>query len=211
MELKHMHFPQGIDVSDNNGEFDWSAWNGHIEFAMIKATEGPFDEYPEGLTDTQFSRNWHEAKAIGVKRFAYHFLHPDHDPAEQAKQFVKAVEDEGLTSDDGLVLDFETYDSAGSEYTVRVAFNAWVFCKEVERLRPANRLLVYTYPAFAEMGFCALLTHWPLWLADWNVASPAIPVPWRSWTFWQYAQGRLGTPDLDRFHGTEKDLESFLR
>jgi lysozyme len=207
MLIKHAHYPNGIDVSDNNGEFDWHSWNGHIDFAMIKATEGPVDGYPYGIIDTQFERNWYAAKAIGLHRFAYHFFHPEHDPSQQAHWFVDAVKAQGLDFNDNLVIDFEQPSgTVGVNQIVHDAFAAYVFVKEVQRLAPQRRVLVYTYPYFAEQGYCALLGDYDLWIADWGVSSPSIPVPFKSWRFWQY----VGTGvDLDRYNGTEKDLENF--
>jgi lysozyme len=199
-----MHFPNGIDVSDNNGDFDWHSWNGHIDFAMIKASEGPTEGYPDGLRDTQFDRNWAGAKAIGVHRFAYHFFHPDENPAAQAAWFVDTVKAAGLDLSDNFVIDFEVENSGMS--VLENAFAAWVFCREVNRLAPQHRLLCYTYPYFAETGYCAMLGFLPLWIANYDVSKPYVPIPWTTWQFWQYVG--VGT-DLDRFNGSEHDLEVF--
>jgi lysozyme len=208
LTVKHAHYANGIDVSDNNGDFDWHAWDSHISFAFIKATQGPIPEYPGGLIDTQFERNMAGAKAIGLHRFAYHYFIPDRDPAAQARLFVETVRPH-LDLADNLMFDFEESGESAGMSVHEVAFAAWVFLREVNRLEPQHHIVVYTYPAFAEMGYCAMLAHWGLYIAHWGVPSPQVPPPWKTWQFWQYAPGRNGTPDLDRFNGTEHELEIY--
>lgn len=211
--VRHAHYANGIDVSDNNGDFDWNAWNGHIDFAFIKATEGPIPEFPHGLTDSQFDRNWNGSKAIGVHRFAYHFFHPNHDPAAQARLFINAVRKEGLDLEDNFMIDFEV---ANTSMTIHEnAFAAWVFIREVNRLEPQHHIVVYTFPDFANQGYCAMLGHWGLFIANWGVPSPEIPPPWNAvkrpqkWQFWQYSPGTHGSPDLDRFNGSDHELNLY--
>jgi lysozyme len=213
MEIKHSHFANGIDVSDNNGDFDWHSWDGHIDFAMIKATEGPMEKYPTGWRDTQFERNWAGAKAIGLHRFAYHFARPDHDPAMQAKYFVDTIREAGFDLEDSIVLDFETNIGINGPLSVAdAAFWAYVWCCEVERLIGMHhRILIFTYPWFAEQGNCHMLRTWGLWVGNWDVPTPAVPPPWDRWYFWQYTAGAWGGTgiDLDRFNGNDHELEIF--
>src|SRR5258708_1337735 len=176
--------PQGIDISENNGDFDWAAWNGHIEFAGIKATEGPIPhlEFPHGYRDHQFARNWAEAKKLGIFRFPYHYFHPEFDPAQQARFFVDTVAAQGLEQHDNFYIDLE---ETGNLKPIKVSFAAWVFCTEVNRLSfqlsgKPHRVLVYTYPFFAEQGNCAMLGKRPLGIANYDTPSPHIPPPWSS-------------------------------
>lgn len=219
MIVAHRHYANGIDVSDNNGDFDWHSWQGAIEFAMIKATEGSSRDYPNGYHDVQFARNWEGARSIGVHRFAYHYFRfdPLHDPARQAADFVRVVTEQGLDLVDNFVVDWE---EPTEGYSVHAqAFAVWVFCTEVQRLTEhKHRMLVYTFPAFADAGYCAMLGRWDLWIANWNAASPTVPPPWSNpsdgrpgWHFWQFAPGRTnGTrPDLDRFNGSPHELEVY--
>lgn len=195
--------PQGIDLSDNNGLFDWPAWNGHLDFAMIKATEGPTQDYQTGYRDHQFERNWAEAEKMGIFRFAYHYAHPDGNPGAQAKYFVDTVKAQGMHIHDNFVLDLEVSDNVKP---ITVSFWAYVFCETVNRLTHGQRILVYTFPAFADAGYCAKLGHRELWIANFDTPQPHIPLPWRTWAFWQYAGTGL---DRDVFNGSEKDLEKF--
>lgn len=205
--VNHAHYANGIDVSDNNGDFNWHSWNGHIDFAMVKVTEGPTPDYPNGLIDTQFERNWAGSKAIGIHRFGYHFFRPDHDPAAQARLFVDTMRTHGLDLIDNFMLDFETHNP---DMTIAEnGFAAWTFLREVNRLEPQHHIVVYTFPAFADEGYCYMLHHWGLFIANWGVPEPAIPPPWNKWQFWQYAPGHGTSPDLDRFNGSEHELEKY--
>lgn len=191
--------PKGIDVSNNNGPFNWESWHGHIQFAMAKATQG--------LTfrDSEFHHNWNGIRNIGAYRFAYHYGAPLDDPVKQAEFFVSVVAENGIQSDDNFVLDFE--ENAGLS-PVDASFWAWTFCHHVNKLVAGHRTLVYTYPSFAEAGYCAKLGGHPLWIANYAVPRPTVPPPWHAWTFWQYSGSPL---DLDEFNGSQEELDKFCR
>lgn len=195
--LSIKHSPQGVDISDNNSEFDWHAWNGHLDFVMIKASQG------HDYRDLQFDRNWRMAGEMDIHRFAYHYAIPDDDPAAQAKYFVETVRAQGLNLHDNFVLDLE---EMNGKHPVDVSFWAWVFCHEVNLYTDGQRCLVYTYPAFAETGACARLGDRELWIANFGTPHPHVPLPWRTWAFWQYSGTGI---DRDVFNGNEKDLDKF--
>ena len=57
------------------------------------------------------------------------------------------------------------------------------------------------------------LSKYKLWVANYNVSQPKIPVPWQTWRFWQYDDKGVvaGIPkgdlcDLDVFSGSLEDL-----
>ena len=190
-------YPRGIDVSNNNGIFNWADWKGRIQFASVKATEG--------LTfrDQQFPRNWEYMHRYGLYRFAYHYGDPAVDPSQQARFFTDYVKVTGMYAHDNFVLDLE---ETGGLSPVDVSFWAWTFCTEMNRLNPGHRILVYTYPDFAEQGNCAKLSGWGLWIANYEVPHPHVPAPWKFWRFWQNTGTGL---DQDVFNGSLKDMETF--
>jgi len=198
-----MNRAAGIDVSNNNGVVNWAEYRGKIQFAEIKATEGlSFD-------DGFFGSNWINARELGLFRFAYHFGHPGKDPAKQAAFFTSRVRNMGLLEHDNFVLDLEVNDGLPAEH---VSFWGHVFCTEMNRLNPGHRIIVQTFPSFANEGNCASLGAWHLWVMDWLVPHPVMPVgPWRSWALWQYAEGRNGSPDLDVLNGDVEALRHFCR
>lgn len=196
---------RGIDVSNHNPNFPWHEWDGHIQFASIKATEGL------SFLDPWFGYNWKGAASIGAFRFAYHYAHPNLNPVEQAKFLVNYVRQHGLGQHDNFVLDLEypdgkfTPEQAWGMTPSQVSFWAWVFCTTINRLTP-NRILPYVNPSFAEDGNCAKLGGWGLWIANYGVAEPTVPPPWRFWRFWQYTGSPL---DLDFYNGDEMALAQF--
>lgn len=197
-----MSRPHGIDVSNWQGAFDWAPWKGQISFAAAKATEGT------NFADAEFAHNWAGMKSIGVHRFAYHFAHTDKSVFDQAAFFVDTVKAQGLHTGDNFILDLEVNDGQ-----TPATVSAWgnEFCHEVHKRAPGHRVLVYTYPYFAEQGNCADLGGYKLWIANYNVASPTVPAPWTDWTFWQYTDQGKGNIDHNVFNGTKLQLRHFCR
>jgi len=81
-----MSLPFGIDISAYQGKADFDVISVHaekVEFIGIRAG------ISWGYTDKWFSRNWAEAKRVGIPRTAYHVLYP--------AQPIKAQMDHWLT------------------------------------------------------------------------------------------------------------------
>lgn len=199
---------QGIDVSQWQGSFDWSARAGKIGFAMAKATEG------DAVTDPEFAANWDGMWALDrqMPRFAYSYFHASLDPVAQAAHLVATVAGRGLLAGDNFVLDVEATDETSGLNDGRppevTAAAAAACLREVNRLAPGHRVLVYTNPGFAEAGNCEGLGAWYLWVANYGVSSPRVPAPWDRWTFWQWSGDPL---DLDRFSGSAESLRALTR
>lgn len=200
----------GIDISADQGNFDWESWKDEISFAMVRATTGYVNpDNPNGgyYTDPRFAANWEAMKTLGIRRFAYHFAYPtldERDPVAQAEHFMTVVREAGLHKGDNVVLDLE--ENSGMT-PIQVSFWAWVFCTYINRHAPEIRVLVYTYDSFADEGYCARLGDWYLWMADYQVAAPQLPAgPWTTWKFWQYTGSPL---DRDVFNGTPGELDRF--
>lgn len=199
----------GVDVSAiGQGIFDWDLWAGHIDFAMAKCTEG------DSFIDPEFARNW---EAMGdlkqqngepIFRFAYVYNHPSVDPARQAAHLVGTALSLGfIPGRDHFVIDHEDNDGMPPG---QVSFQTWVLSREIWRRVPDSRIVIYTYPAFADAGNCAMLGHHALWIADYGVPVPEVPVPWagqQSWAIWQHSVSKRGNKDV--FHGDEKALQEF--
>ena len=192
---------QGIDVSQWQGAWDWEAWRGRIGFAMAKAVEG------DAETDPQFAANWAGMLELDryMPRWAYLFFHPMLDPVAQAAHLVATTRGQGLLAGDNFVLDLEADDGLPPDVVAAAARRC---LQEVNRLAPGHRVLVYTFPAFAQAGNCEGLESWYLWLASYGVPAPAAPEPWDRAAFWQYSDQPV---DGDRFIGTEDELLEFCR
>lgn len=194
-----MTYLEGIDVSSWQREFNWLPWKNHIQFGLARASR-------DGSRDSSFAHNWTSMKEIGIHRFAYHFANPRNDVYDQVDLLFNTVSGLGLESGDNFVLDIE--ESGGLD---PVGVSAWgrEFCERMNSKAPGHRILVYTYPSFAQEGNCQGLNRWRLWIANYNVAHPTVPSPWTNWIFWQYTDQGPGNIDHDRFYGTADQLRKF--
>jgi lysozyme len=197
----------GVDLSEYQPDpvFTQIAKSGK-KFRFVKATEG------KDILNQDFSKHWPDAKAAGMIRGAYHYFVATDDPTQQASFFTSTV---GQLETDDLppMLDWET--STGVDPVTTVA-RAKMWLERVEQAT-GKTPIIYTGPAYWRSlqvtggGF----DHYPLFIADTNVTCPDVPLPWKTWTFWQHAVGK--TPgitqasDLDMFNGLMQSLESFAR
>ena len=195
---------EGIDVAwpqGTHGPFDLG--RGKITFGMCKATEGT------SLVDPTFAADWNAMWWLQpdhrLPRFAYHFLRPNQDPVAQAEHFVTTVKAHGLMPGDNLVMDLEVNDGLDPG---PVAARGVEFLRHVNDLAPGHRVLAYTFPSFAQAGNCAGMASWSLWIADYGVSRPAVPAPWKDWTFWQNGDSPV---DTDVFNGDDAALLDFCR
>jgi lysozyme len=211
-ERIHVSNATGIDVSDNNGTFDWSAHQG-IDFAAAKCIEGPHNGEPMYF-DPTFAVNWaamkdsYENKLV---RFAYCFFHPASDPVEQADTLTSTVREHGLQIGDHFWVDLEPYAGLATPDGLppaEVARATKRFCERVNSNAPNCRCLVYVDRATAEAGCCEGLSRWRLALAEYEVAQPSVPRPWKTWHIWQKSDVGL---DRDVYNGDKAALLEFAR
>jgi GH25 family lysozyme M1 (1,4-beta-N-acetylmuramidase) len=87
-----------------------------------------------------------------------------------------------------------------------------VFCREVGRLMKSRghyHTFVYANPDVINLGWCHMLAGYRLWVADYGVPHPPMPLgPWRTWTFWQ--RSGAAPLDLDVFNGTAEQLQALV-
>jgi lysozyme len=194
----------GIDISHFQGTIDWSAVaQAGKMFAFVKATQG--------LTyvDPQFHANWAGAKAAGLLRGAYHFYQPGDDPRQQAEFFLATV---GLGPGDlPPALDVETSKGQTAGEIVQ-GVQEWL--STVQQALGVTPLL-YTDRTFWNTLGAEGFGGYPLWIAEYGVASPVLPAGWTSWTFWQSSEtgtvpGVTGSLDLDLFQGSLEDLRRLV-
>ena len=184
----------GIDVSGigQGAGFDWVPWRGKISFAFIKASEG--------LTfkDPDFARNWQQAKAEGITRGAYHFLHPDESGTAQAHYFLSVADPQ---PGDLVMTDYEVVVKGQSPAaaaacavqfadTVRSASGAWP--------------VTYTTQWMAEEGYCAGLGGTPAFIA--NPSHVTLPDPAGPWKLVSFEQTGQRGVDTDVFYGGAAQL-----
>jgi GH25 family lysozyme M1 (1,4-beta-N-acetylmuramidase) len=202
----------GIDVSNNNGVFDWSA-HPDLDFAAAKCVEGPHDGEPM-FFDPDFAANWaamRHSYQNRLVRFAYCFFHPASDPIAQADALTSTVRKHGLQFGDSFWLDLEPYPGLATPDGLPpadVAAAARKFCKRVNSNAPKCRCMVYVDRALAEAGCCEGLDPWRLVLAEYGVSRPTVPAPWKTWHIWQKSGTIL---DRDVYNGDRAALLDFAR
>ena len=197
---------KGLDVSGNQGRFNWAPWVGQIDFAGIRATS--WTAWDAFAADPDLDHNArHTWGDFGGKipRLFYHYARPGlHNPRVQAR-LAREVLGGHLCRGDGIVDDMEETDGEPPGFVAR-----WhrEFLTEWNRIAEGHRILAYCNVSWAQAGNCAGLYPWWLWLADWGVGDPAAPAPWADWKFLQTSGTTL---DRDRFHGTPVELLDFMR
>lgn len=197
----------GIDVSNNNGQVNWSDVAGAgYGFGIAKATEGT------NFVDDTFAANWAQMQANGLVRGAYHFAHPDDNKAEdEANFFLDTIKQQvgDLQVGDFLALDLETGSGDLGEWTL-----TWL---RTVKDRIGFRPLVYCSPSFIQAHGLTNqheLGNYGLWLADWEGTEPSPPTPWQLLALWQdnddtSVSGIGGNVDGDYFNGTADELKRY--
>ena len=209
----------GIDVSDAQGNVDWSAAAGAgISFAFMKATQGAH------FTASTFAANWAAAPAAGVMRGAYHFFDPTQDGVAQANYFLGVMGALG-PGDLPPVLDLECPNGdpqclgypggSGQAPAALVVQRASDWLEAVAAATGRTPIIYSGAYYFNGLGAdLSPLKAYPLWLLD--LSGNCVPAPPgfpQAPLFQQYnvhgrAGGVRGEVDLDRFAGSLDDLRA---
>lgn len=199
----------GIDVSDHQDLVDWSLLaNQGIKFAFIKATEG------KAFKADTFKDKWSKAKSAGILRGAYHFFRPSRTGEDQANNFLDALTKAGGLGANDLspVLDIEVKDGI-SLLEIRKRCLMWLDKVETATGR---KPIIYTGSSFGNevLGSESKFADYPLWVANYTLSQPWVPVRWKNCAIWQYTQeakvqGISSKVDLNWFNGSEIALKTF--
>ena len=203
--------PLGIDVSDHQGNVDWTAAAAAgARFAWAKATEGTY------YTDSAyFPQQYNGSYNAGLMHAAYHFAIPNNSTgAAQADFFVA---NGGGWSPDGRtlpgMLDIENNPYGAACYGLSpTQMVAWVvsFSNQYKALTGRYPVL-YTNAAFWDncAGGSGAAASDPLDLAAWAPSPSPVPQGWSNPTFWQYTDSGILGVDSDTFLGSYSGLQSF--
>jgi lysozyme len=199
---------EGIDVSYYQGTINWSqvAAAGK-KFAVIRVSDGTT------TPDTQFARNWSDARSAGVIRGVYQFFRASQDATAQADLLVNALNNNGGLQMGDLppVADVEVSDGQSAS-TVASKLNTWMARVQAGTGRTP---LIYTSPGvWGNIGNPQGFSEYVLWVAHYGVSCPSMPSGWTAWKFWQYSDsgsvsGISGAVDLDHFNGSLSELMAF--
>lgn len=211
-----MAFPAGcipgFDVSHYSGAVNWAAAADAGEmFAYAKTTEGLH------TVDATFATNWSGAKAAGLLRGAYHFLHPEESGADQATFFLQqlAAANGGSTAlnpgDLPCMLDIEKANGM-SAATIVTEATAWLTAVEAATGRTP---VIYTFTSFwiSSVTHVDAFARYPLWIAEYGVPAPkGVPQTWSGWTIWQFVQQSVpwaaGNADMNAYQGDLPSLQT---
>lgn len=201
---------KGVDVSQFQGTINWDALKADgVKFAFIRAG------YGGGGKDSQFTRNWAEAKRVGIVRNAYFFAYPGRSTGkDQANELLGIVGK--LEAGDGLSLDMEhepVYGRLLVASDVQWSLDFLNTCKEATGVKPPLYINTSTKSQFDWTP--VQKADYGLWQANYgsNDGKPGTepsPAPWEFNAFWQYtSQGTIGgihPIDMDLFNGDESQL-----
>ncbi len=196
----------GIDVSRWQGTIDWDAVAGDgVRFALIRVSHGVL------TYDAEYTRNWAEARRVGVLRGTYQFFQPDQDPIAQADLLLSNM---GTLEPDDLppVIDVEAMGGlTGPE--VATAVRAWL--EHVEAATGRTPIIYSGYYFWRDqVGDPPGFARYPLWIPQYGPVCPLIPDSWARWDFFQTSStgtiaGISGNVDTDLWNGTFEQLLAF--
>jgi lysozyme len=175
---------QGIDVSYYQGSYfggsiNWTqvAQSG-LSFAYARAADGT------GFIDPDFQTNYAGIKQVGMKAGAYLFFEPSQDPTAQANVLVTQLQEAGFASGDlQPVFDVEVTDGQSS---TTIAANLQTAINVVKQTLGATPVIYTGWSFWNTYVNSTTFGASPLWIANWNVTCPTLPVGWSTWAIWQY-------------------------
>lgn len=203
----------GVDAASwqhpHGAGVNWSsAASSGQSFAFIKATEGT------GPANRYYESDVADARAAGMLIGSYHKARPAMDPAQQAHAFADRLQSVGGPQLPP-VLDLEVDEGLDPD---ELAGWTQVFLDTLTH-RTGRTPILYTYRYFwiDRMANTTRFSEYPLWLAEYGVSEPTLPVigGWDQWLFWQRSEtgrvpGFTDAVDLNVFAGTDADLVAWL-
>ena len=188
----------------------------HIDYIKMQESGAKFTYVRAGQNtwvDPDFFLNWRRTKEAGMPRGAYWFYDSRVSPQVQAGLWASTMK--GDFGELPLCCDLE--DSYAGTY--KGGGNYKAFVEEVQRLMPGHEIMIYTgfywWKDNVSITYHPFFAQFPLWIAAYNNVAPMIPMPWKTWLFWQFSEtgdgntfGTEGQVDLDWYNG---DLENFQK
>ena len=201
----------GIDVSHWEGRIDFRrVKEAGIRLVYIKATQG------ESEIDPDFERNYREAERENM-RIGFYLYVTARDLSEAEAEAVFFWDRiKGKKQQARPVMDFEEFGDLSHKEVREISLR---FLRELEE-RAGVKPVLYSDANNARTVFDDdRFREYPLWIAQYGVASPDMENPWRRWSGWQYTDagrvdGIAGDVDRDFFRREilweEKEEHCFL-
>lgn len=184
----------GIDVSDFQGDIDFSKVKEDIDVVVIRVASG------SNYEDSTWERNYEDATNEGLYIGFYQYVTATSvDEAKiQAQYFYDLIKDK--TYDLGLVMDYEPSSNLSTETVNEIAK---AYLEELETLSNETPI-IYSDVSRIESLWDNSLSKYPLWVAEYDVSTPSSIGSWSKWIGFQYSDtgtvsGIDGDVDLDYF------------
>jgi lysozyme len=213
--ILQIHYPdrqrfpiQGIDISEHQGEIDWSQIDRQdVNFVYIKATEGG------DFRDRWFAQNWQQAKNASIKRGAYHFFTFCKPGQLQAQNFISVVPVDRETLPPVIDLEF----SGNCQRRPSITELKQELTDYIDRVTSVyhQRPILYVTHGFYDAYLReAVLAEYPLWARS-ILTVPNFNQDNRSRLFWQYSErGRIAgiktLVDLNVFNGNVAQFQKLF-
>jgi GH25 family lysozyme M1 (1,4-beta-N-acetylmuramidase) len=216
----------GADISQNNGLMDFGAYTSygppHFEFIIIRSGQSSSSSWD----DTEFLRNWQQAKSIGLPRSVYHVLFPALEVEPQVRHFLDLMDKAGDLGEGPIWLDVELQQSQSKKRISDTALE-WL---ELVRKETNHRAGIYSGKWFtdeymepqdwwAEVDWWLATYIWPNQTRE-HPGPPGLPVgvPLNACKIHQttsFGDGKLvgaGSQriDLDRWMGTREEFAQYF-
>lgn len=200
-------FIVGNDISEFQGQVDFSTYKNNSNFLIMKSSEGT------SYIDHWFGNNRAQARYYGLPCGFYHFAKPDigNSPEDEAKFFCALMDGDPLREGEMLVLDFEVqyFDPVGwckrwLDY-VSNHFNG------VKPLMYLNQSLAtsYDWQPVVDAGYGLWIAAYTYDPSNNNFQTGKWPfAAMQQWTDVQNVPGIVGNIDGDVFFG---DAEAFKK
>lgn len=177
----------GIDISNIQCKMDLKSACEHIEFVIMKASEG------KNFCDKSFYKYAVQLTKLNKLMGCYHYCRPDNNknPADEADNFINTVFKAGLIGKAILVADWEQ-DVSNPEWLIS-------FCNEIMD-RTGVRPFIYGSTNPLSKIYSIVGNTFPFWVAQWPTSgdimigtSPAKKGPnfVSEWRIWQHSSRGL--------------------
>ena len=202
---------------------DISHWTGVVNMdVMATKTDAVIIKCLDGTVQTRyFVENYTAAKAKAIQVSAYQWLYSGSKVSirKQAEALTDLLNQYPV--DFGPFIDFEwtKYGGQGANPDASDLYGMLEYFNELNGWYPG----VYTAKGYWD-EYGNQEAYWKdkiLWVANYDVSSPAIPEPWTTWNMWQYTPNgpaeEYGVDpefqkgiDLNRFNGTREEYLDFI-
>lgn len=196
----------GFDVSQYQGTIHWEEIKKiedtfQLQFVFVRATAG------KNKVDSQFKKNWKQAKQHQFIRGAYHYYRPNENSLQQAENFITTVQLE--PGDFPPVLDIEQLPKKQSLDSLKVGLKRWLTKVEKHyKVKP----IIYSGESYYNDFLKKEFSEYPFWIANYNFWRNQPDSHWLLWQFTEKAQvsGVKGPVDVNIFNGNLIYLRSIL-